>query len=132
MDYERAKACRNWFREEFIVPENWSENTFADHPEQTVDETNNWFIAEYYHDNLDISISIEARSQKTGLEAIAWIEGGDVSREQLRFSINGGMGTAMAAQLNDEDVDEAVEEARPKQEIHRLAERMIELDQTHR
>lgn len=128
MDQERAEQCRQWFKEEFMVPKNWSEKPLADFPEPTVDETNNWFIGGYYHDNLDISVSIEARSQKMGLEAIAWIEGNDVDREQLHFSIRGGMGVGIAADINDEDAGEAIEDARPTQDVHRLAERMIELD----
>lgn len=128
MDKERAKKSRRWFREEFTVPNNWVEDTFPDYPEPTVDETNNWFIAGYAHESLDICIDIESVSQKMGLRGVAWIEGSDVEREQLRFPIRGGMGASIAAALNDEDVDDAIEDARPTQEIHRLAERMIELD----
>lgn len=129
MEEKRAEVCQGWFKEEFVTPKGWNES-YRGYPEPVLGEkVNNWWIASFRHDKYDITVNVEAISEKMGKEAIAWIEGSDVpSQEQVPFTINGGIGASIAGQMNDQSVEEAKEEARYTKSIHPLADRMIEIN----
>lgn len=128
MDKKEAEQSQTWFREEFMTPDSWVESYYG-YPEPVVGPgPENWWIASFEHKNSDTMITVEALSQKLGKEGVAWIEGSEVSQQKLHFPIKGGVGASIAASLNDEDIEKAEQEARPTNEVHRLAEKMIELN----
>ena len=54
----QAIEARNAIIDTFDVPENWNLNRTVDFPESAVDETDQWLVAEYYHDTEDKIASV--------------------------------------------------------------------------